>query len=207
MNLSPPTRNGVKRRAQEASPGDHRNGTVGHRVVAGCGGTALVTPNMIIPTTTTTTTAGESNATSDTDDSASYCQRLNDGKWVTNDSAFSTTPCVPDPADATGDEQADGCASLAPLLHLHSVGLGARRRAGRNTEWVRHGNQAADSSSSSGLPAAAAGSFLKACAQNADGGLCACVSSQVAQQVPRYQLRALTADDPRVQAALESCAP
>jgi hypothetical protein len=63
---------------------------------------------MIAPTTTTTAIAGESGATSDTDASPSYCQRLNDGERVTNDSSSSTTPCVPDPSYVTGDEQADG---------------------------------------------------------------------------------------------------
>jgi len=176
-------------------------------VIAGCGGTALVTPHMIIPTTTTTATAGESNATSDTDDSASYCQRLNDGKWVTNDSAFSTTPCVPDPADATGDEQADGTAALPRCFSctLSDWELAEKRAEGRDGSGTE--TTPADSSSSGGLSAAAGGSFLKACAQNADGGLCACVYRQVAQQVPPYQLRALPADDPRVEAALESCAP
>src|ERR1700746_3805214 len=85
-------------------------------LVAACGGTALVTPNVIVPSKTATPVAGENNATSDMSASASYCQRLNDGEWVTNDSAFSTTPCVPDPSYATGDEQVDGSAALPRCL-------------------------------------------------------------------------------------------
>lgn len=174
-------------------------------LVAGCGGTALVTPKMVVPTTTTTSTPGESNATADTGASASYCQRLSDGEWVTNESAFSTTPCVPDPSYATGDEQVDGSVALPRCFTcaLSDWERAEERAAARNGGQL----QTAGTNATAELPAAAGGSFVKACAQNADGGLCACVSSQIAQQVPRYQLGALSADDPRVEAALESCAP
>lgn len=173
-------------------------------VVAGCGGSALVTPKMNIPTRTTTATAGESDATSDTDDSASYCQRLNDGEWVTNDSAFSTAPCVPDPEDATGDEQADGTAALprcftCTLSDWERAEKRAAIRNGSGTETT-----AADNVSPSGSPVAGGG-YFEMCAQNVDDGLCSCVASRIEKEVPQYQLAALTADDPRVQDAIESC--
>lgn len=178
--------------------------------VAGCGGTALVGTTLIPPTTTAI--AGESSATSDNYASARYCQRLDDGEWVTNDSAFSTTPCVPDPSYATGNEQADGSVAVprcltCSLSDWESAEERAEIRNGHQAQTPGTGTTAAESTGSSGLPAAAAGSFLEACAQNTDGGFCGCVTSHIAQQVPRYQLSGLAADDPRVQAALESCAP
>jgi hypothetical protein len=181
-------------------------------VVAGCGGTALVGTTLIPPSTTTTTTATASNASSDKYASARYCQRLDDGDWVTNDSAYSATPCVPDPSYATGNEQADGYGATprcfaCSLSDWERAEKRAKARNGGQPQTFGTDTTAADSTSSGGLPAAAGGSFVKACAQNADGGFCACVAGHVAKQVPRYQMGALTADDPRVQAALESCAP
>jgi hypothetical protein len=174
-------------------------------LVAGCGGTALVTPKMVVPTTTTNSTPGESSATADTDASAGYCQLLSDGEWVTNDSAFSTTPCVPDPSYATGDEQVDGSVALPRCFTctLSDWNRAEERAAARNGGQT----QTAGTNTTAELPAAAYGSFVKVCAQNADGGLCGCVTRAVSRQVPSNQLGALAADDPRVQAALESCEP
>jgi hypothetical protein len=195
----------VKRDAQERLPWIIATVLPIIALVAACGGTALVTPNVIVPSKTATPVAGENNATSDMSASASYCQRLNDGEWVTNDSAFSTTPCVPDPSYATGDEQVDGSAALPRCL---TCSLSDWERAEKRAA-TRDGGQlhTPGTDTTAELPAAGGGSFVKACAQNADGGLCGCVTQAVSRQVPSYQLSALTADDPRVQAALESCAP
>lgn len=174
-------------------------------LVAGCGGTEPVAPNMIVPSKTTAAITAENNASSDMSGSASYCQRLNDGQWVTNDSAFSTTGCVPDPSYATGDAQVDGSAALPRCFTCtlsdweHAEQRAATRNGGQNR------TPGTDTTAES--PAATGGSFTKACAQNTDGGLCGCVTRAVSRQVPSYQLGALTADDPRVEAALESCAP
>jgi hypothetical protein len=179
-------------------------------LVAGCGGTALVTPKMVVPTTTANSTPGESNATADTDDSASYCQLLSDGQWVTNDSAFSTTPCVPNPAYATGNEQADGYLAIprcftCNLSDWERAEERAARRNGSQIQPIGTDPPGADGTSS-GLPVAG-DSYFEMCAQNVDDGLCSCVANRIEQQVPQYQLAALTADDPRVQGAVESCAP
>lgn len=178
-------------------------------VVAGCGGTALVRAALIAPTTTTPAVATESNVTADKYASAAYCQRLEDGQWVTNDSAFSTTPCVPDPSYATGNEQADGYLAVrrcitCSLSDWDRAEERAERRNGGQPQPTGTDTAGADSTSSSGLPVAG-GSYFEMCAQNVDDGLCACVASRIEKQVPQYELAALTADDPRVQDAIQSC--
>jgi hypothetical protein len=179
--------------------------------VAGCGGTALVGTTLIPPTTTTTATPGQSNATSDEYASARYCQRLNDGEWVTNVSAFSTTPCVPEPSYATGNEQADGYQAIPRCFTCTlSDWERAEKRAavgnGSQPQVIDSDAAGADSPSSDGAPVAGE-SYFEMCAQNVNNGVCSCVANRIEQQVPQYQLAALTADDPRVQDAIETCEP
>jgi hypothetical protein len=172
---------------------------LGIGAITGCGGAAFVGSSTLaissMPPTTTT-----ANPTA----SVRYCQRLPDGRWVTNDSAFSTTPCVPDPSYATGDEEADGsgviprCFGCSPSDWDRAETRAEQRSAGVD-------GAAAASTSPSDLPTAADGTVAHACAQDAEDGLCGCVTGQLAQQVPSDQMGALPADDPRVRAALQSC--
>src|SRR5689334_5568491 len=82
--------------------------------IAGCGGGARIVtvtqanPSARTPPATTSTSA----TTPDDHASNRYCQRLDNGRWVTNDGPYSTTPCVPAPSNATGDEQRDGSLAL-----------------------------------------------------------------------------------------------
>ena len=68
--------------------------------------------------------------------SAANCQFVN-GKWVTNDSAYSTTPCVPDPAFATGDVQSDE-SGVVPRCHHCKL-----------SDWTRAEEQARQSAATS----------------------------------------------------------
>ncbi len=173
--------------------------------VGGCGGAALVAPTTVqVSASPPTTTA------TDPTDSAQYCQRLPDGKWVTNDSAFSTTPCVPEPTYATGDERADGAVALprcvtCSLSVWNRAEARAAARSGGQASMSGMESAAAEDASGVGLPEAAGGSLVEECAQDTDDGLCDCVTGQVAQEVAPGDVSDLTADDPRVQAAVRSC--
>lgn len=165
--------------------------------VAGCGGAAVV-GSATVSTSLSLTTKTPRDPTA----SARYCQLLPTGEWVTNDSAYSTTPCAPDPAYATGDEQVDGSVAIPRCFtcSLSDWDRAEKRAEARN---AAVDVQAANTTTAGGLPEEIAGSFTQACAQNADE--CGCVEREVAQQVPPDQMGALTADDPRVQAALQKC--
>jgi hypothetical protein len=165
--------------------------------VAGCGGAAVVgsatvSPSLRPPITTTSNPSA----------SARYCQRLPNGQWVTNDSAYSTTPCVPDPAYATGDEQVDGSVAI-PRCFACSLSDWDRAEKRAEARIASVDTTAANTTTAGSLPEEIAGSFSQACDQNADE--CECVERQVAKQVSPNQMGALTADDPRVQAALQNC--
>lgn len=173
--------------------------------VGGCGGAALVGP--------TTFPASESPPTttmSDPTASAQYCQRLSDGKWVTNDSAFSTTPCVPEPSYATGNEEVDGTVALprCSTCRMSDWNRAEARAEARNSgrsPTSQVDSAAAGNTSSGGLPVAPGESVVEGCAQDVDDGLCDCVTGQMAQEVSPGDMDALTSEDPRVQAAVRSC--
>src|SRR5690242_18908868 len=82
--------------------------------ITGCGsGGRTMTVTEAKPSLTTAPASTHATpTTADSHASDRYCQRLDSGRWVTNDSPYSTTPCVPEPSKATGDEQADGSVAL-----------------------------------------------------------------------------------------------
>jgi hypothetical protein len=139
--------------------------------------------------------------------SADYCQLLGDGRWVTNDSATSTTPCVPDPSHATGDEQDD--ASIA-VPRCYTCKLADWQRAEKQAA-VRTGHAPATSTAANA--AAGAGrwstgvhkSFVSDCSAYMDGSECECLAKHLQWQVPTDQAEGLSGDDPRVQAAGRDC--
>jgi hypothetical protein len=174
-------------------------------MVAGCGDAALVAGPATVPASPNPVTS----STQDPTDSASYCQqRPGDGKWVTNQ-ADSDTPCVPDPAYATGNEAVDASKALPRCFNCTF------------SDWVRAEQRAADrlgsSSVASGVittgndatsakwSATARGGFISACTEGMTGSLCDCLANHLDWQVPSAQAQALTGQDPRVQAAVQDC--
>lgn len=167
-------------------------------VVAGCGGTAVVLSRASSPAPVTTV--------ADKTVSARYCQeRVDDGDWVTNE-AESTTPCVPDPSYATGDEQAD--ASIA-IPRCFSCKLSdwdrAEQRAAKRRQSPPMASHAATTATGStgvdGWSSSVRQNFLSVCS----GALCECLANHLQWQVPAAQAQTLSADDPRVQTAARDC--
>lgn len=169
--------------------------------VAGCGNAAPVGP-AAVPAALSPTTS-----TPDPADSAAYCQWLGGGKWVTNDSAYSTTPCVPDPSEATGDEQAD--ASMA-VPRCFSCRLSDWQRAEQRAA-MRLGLPSPESGAATATASPdawspeARSSFISGCAESTVGVECGCLAAQLERQVPADQAQSLAADDPRVHAATQAC--
>lgn len=178
--------------------------------IAGCGGGARMA---------TVTQANDSAATApvpmptramapDDHGSDRYCQRLDDGAWVTNDSPYSTTPCVPDPSNATGDEQADS--SLA-LPRCFSCSLADWKRAEARARASSVGDDSGDTTGGGAAQvawgAAVRARFVALCAGDHEDpdNVCECVADQVATQVPAAQADTLSSDDRRVQAAARRC--
>jgi hypothetical protein len=172
--------------------------------VAGCGGAAPVGPATVPGFSSPSTT------TPDPTDSAAYCQWVDGGKWVTNDSAYSTTPCVPDPSDATGEEQADASVAIPRCFSckLSDWDRAERREAQRlGLPSPPSGVAAAATAKTSPDPwsPGARSSFISGCAENMVGVECGCLADRLERQVPADQAQSLAGDDPRVHAATQSC--
>lgn len=172
-------------------------------LVAGCGGGALVA-------TMDTATTSDSATSSVKLISARYCRLLEDGKWVTDDKADSTTPCVPDPSNATGDQQEDGS---VPVPRCFTCKPSDWDRAESYAKHVLATPDAAPTTTATtdetpGWPMSVESSFVYGCASGGNDSeeLCECVASQLAQQVPAAQAPSLSGTDPRVQAARGVCA-
>lgn len=172
--------------------------------VAGCGGPAPVGPAAVPAALSPATTAP------DPTESAAYCQWLAGGKWVTNDSAYSTTPCVPDPSDATGDEQADASVGMPRCFGCKlSDWERAEQRAAQRLGLPSHGPGVATAATANASPdvwsRGARSSFISGCAENMVGVECGCLANQLERQVPADQAQSLAGDDPRVHAATQAC--
>ncbi len=174
-------------------------------LVSGCGGAALTAPAPGSNSSVPTATAAASRTMS-----VGYCQLLDDGEWVTNDSATSTTPCVPDPSYATGDEQVD--ASVA-VPRCYTCKLSDWNRAERRAA-VRTGQDPSTSRTVATVTGTAGRnewspdartSFISDCTVYMDGSLCQCLANHLQWQVASDQAQALTGQDPRVQLAAREC--
>ena len=178
--------------------------------IAGCGGGVRIVTVTGAKPSATRAPAGTPPSATTADNHASdrYCQRLDNGMWVTNDSPYSTTPCVPDPSKATGDEQADGSVALPRCF---SCSLADWKRAEKRARASAAGHDS-DDAATGGAPqgawdTAVRARFVAQCAGDHDDtdNMCECVAEQLADQVPATQADALSADDPRVQAAAQRC--
>jgi hypothetical protein len=172
--------------------------------VAGCGGAAAVGPAAVPASLSPITSAPDPTASVD------YCQWVGSGKWVTNDSAYSTTPCVPDPSEASGDEQADASIAIPRCFSCElSDWERAEQRAARRVGLPAPGSGAATAASATASPDAwprgARSSFISGCAESMVGVECDCVADQLERQMPADQVQTLAGDDPRVHAATQAC--
>lgn len=176
--------------------------------LAGCGTTAPIdsagSPSPASAPATATS------APRDKTVSASYCQRLANGDWVTNDSAYSTTPCVPDPSHASGDESADASRSIPRCFtcKLSDWKRAERLAAERNGQSSAASEEANNTNGATNLGSWSSGlrqSFVGECAANVGRALCECLANHLARQIPASQTESLSGDDPRVQADVKTC--
>ena len=178
--------------------------------IAGCGsGGRIVTVTEAKPSATRAPASTPTSATTaDNHASDLYCQRLDSGTWVTNDSPYSTTPCVPESSKATGDEQADGSVALPRCF---SCSLADWKRAEKRARASSAGEDSDDATSGGAAQdawgAAVRARFVAQCAGDHEDtdNLCECVADQLAAQVPAGQAATLSADDPRVHSAAQRC--
>jgi hypothetical protein len=173
--------------------------------VAGCGGAAGVGPATVPASSSPPPTT-----TPDPTISAAYCQWLSAGNWVTNDSAYSTTPCVPDPSDATGDEQADASVAMprcfsCKLSDWARAELRAARRRGLPSPGSNVATAASASTGADRWSPRARSGFISGCAENMVGVQCGCLADQLERQVSADQAPSLAGDDPRLPAATQAC--
>jgi hypothetical protein len=180
--------------------------------IAGCGGGTAVTIGTAPTSSRPTTTVNSSGPGAPSSRSASsrYCQRLDDGRWVTNDRAFSTTPCVPDPSYASGDERADGALALprcftCKLSDWERAERRAKKKGGEPTGTSNTDTTAPQTLSLAAWPATVRQSFIDTCAESGDDALCECAESKLANQIPADQASSLSADDPRIRSAFRNC--
>jgi hypothetical protein len=153
-----------------------------------------------------------------TNESASYCRRLADGRWVTNNLAKAA--CVPNPADATGNAAADGAVPLPRCgsCNLSDWNRAERRAAARGAATRRAADAAAKAAKTpAGVaaaiphgalwPAAWRASFVNACTVTSGGRAqaCGCIADHLARIIPIDRLANLSADDRRVYRAVADC--
>lgn len=174
-------------------------------VVSGCGGAALT--DSVSDAGSSIPTAPK---TSDPTMSIGYCQLLDDGEWVTNDSANSTTPCVPDPSHATGDEQADASVAVprcytCRLTDWKSAERRAAVRTGRAIPASTVPTTATDATGHSTWSPDARRSFISDCTASLDGSLCRCLAIHLELRVPSEQADGISGEDPRVLVAARNC--
>jgi hypothetical protein len=173
--------------------------------VAGCGGAALLETNAAPKSSNPAIAPG-----SDPTASVRYCQRLEDGKWVTNDSASSTTPCVPDPAYAARYEEA---AESIAVPRCFTCKLSDWERADRRITQSGTSSPASSVAAyttpiASGLdrwPRSVRDGFINNCAAYMVGSMCVCLANHLGWQVAPREAETLSGDDPRVQVAAEEC--
>jgi hypothetical protein len=174
-------------------------------------GTLARTPTVGSASSPTASTKTSDTATApDKYDTARYCQRLDNGTWVTNVSAYSTTRCVPEPSYATGDEAADGSQAIPRCFtcKLSDWKRAEQKRAEQATAQPTNTSNGATADPSAWSPALR-DQVVGTCTTGWGGNptVCGCVVTQLARQVPAYEASWLSSTDPRVQAAASACDP
>jgi hypothetical protein len=181
-------------------------------LIAGCGAATPVRRATVATVSSwiRTTAPSQSVTTADEYDSARYCQQLPSGSWVTNDSPDSTTPCVPDPAYATGDEQSDASQAL-PRCATCTLAEWERaeRKKAQQATGLSGGSANTDTTDSGGWSAEERAQILDTCSSRWDAreDFCGCIVDDVAHSMSVYEASELAADDRIVRAAAAACDP
>jgi hypothetical protein len=181
-------------------------------LVAGCGA-GTPGPNTTVVTESNrivATAAAQSATTADKYDSAGYCQQLQTGDWVTNDSADSTTACVPDPAYATGDRVADASQAIRRCFTCKLADWNrAEQRKARQAPALSDGATSADTTDPDGWSPQDRNQVFAACTSSlgVSTTLCECVVNSVVPQIPASEASSLSPHDARLQAAAIECDP
>ena len=175
-------------------------------MIAGCGA-GRQAPSSLVATaskpveTTTAPTMG------DKYESAHYCQQLPNGAWVTN-SLRSSTPCVPDPSYATGDEEADRSHVIPRCFTCKlSDWKRAEEKKARQASAAPDYTPNAVTAHHSGWSPMRRGQVIATCTSSwgGDQTLCDCVVNHVARHIPDSDASSLSPDDARLEDAAGEC--
>jgi hypothetical protein len=175
-------------------------------IIAGCG-TVAQAPSSIVTTASNRIATTTAPTTRDNYESDRYCQQLESGAWVTN-RLYSTTPCVPDPSRATGDEEVDR-SHVIPRCFTCKL-----------SDWTRaEQNKARQASAPSGYTSSSVtahqpewsparrSEVIATCTSSWGGNrtLCDCVVNHAAQQIPASEASSLSPDNARLEVAADEC--
>jgi hypothetical protein len=154
--------------------------------------------------------AGVRNASvADPTDSARYCQYDQNGTWVTNDRVLSTTPCVPDPAYASGNQVEDD-SQVIPRCFTCKLSDWTRAETKKTLPSAPSDDDSIKNvANPSEWPPGLRDQVVDTCTSSWSGSpaLCDCVVNQVAQQIPASEASGLSPNDIRLQAAVSVCDP
>jgi hypothetical protein len=175
-------------------------------MIAGCG-TGRQAPSSVVATASNPIATTTAPTTRDKYESARYCQQLESGAWVTN-RLHSTTPCVPDPSHATGDEEVDR-SHVIPRCFTCKLSDWTRAEQNKARQASAPSGYASSSvtASQSEWSGARRAGVIATCTSSWGGTqtLCDCVVNHVAQQIPAPQASSLSPDDARLEAAVGDC--
>lgn len=175
--------------------------------IAACGAGTLTHRASIAPASRSATTITSDRSPTTKYESRRYCQLLANGKWVTNNTAYSATPCVPDPSYATGDEALDGSRVIPRCV---SCKLSDWKRAEARMATSAPGGDnitIPDAGDPSEWSVSARTKIIGACTTRwgDNPSVCRCVVNRVAQQIPAYEAGDLSPEDTGVRAAAIAC--
>ncbi|MBV9804323.1 MAG: hypothetical protein JO130_14075 [Solirubrobacterales bacterium] len=129
---------------------------------------------------------------------------------MTNDSADSTTPCVPDPAYAVryelaGEDIAVPRCSTCTLSDWESADRRALQQTGQASPTSTVATAAPSAPGVDKWSRGVRATFISNCAVYMTGSLCQCLANHLAWQVPADQVQGLSGEDLRVQVAAKEC--
>jgi hypothetical protein len=174
-------------------------------MIAGCGATQA--PSSIVATASKPIVTTTAPTTPDNYESARYCQQLLSGAWVTN-SLHSTTPCVPDPSYASGDEEADRSHVIPRCFTCElSDWKRAEQKKARQAPAPPDYTPNAVTAPHSEWSPVRRGQVIATCTSSwgAKRTLCDCVVNHVAQQIPASEASSLSPNDARLEDAAGEC--
>jgi hypothetical protein len=175
-------------------------------LIAGCG-IETQTPSSVVANASKPVATTPAPTAPDKYEPTRYCQQLMSGAWVTN-SLYSTTPCVPDPSYATGDEAVDRSHMIPRCFtcKLSDWTAAEERKAQQASTSPGYAASAATAHQSDWSPERRV-QVIDTCTSSwgGDETLCDCMINHVAYQVPATMASSLSPDDARLEAALDEC--